>query len=538
MAASSWSMMQQLMPSGQQFVTDFEQIKTFSASEFNQWVVMIAEASFKVFSDIKQSWKISECRCPGSIAWGAVGGPHSRKNPLELRNKLETTIEKACEGVGKDEPINLLSIGSGQLYQELVILARLWVKGYRQIHLYSVDDDSDFAEKNINARKQFAKLIEVFNQQGASFNFSSSATLSDVPETVRFDVVYAVDFDDAGMAMATEYANRNIPRGISGIKGDKNYEIVRLMINAANRMKDNEHSLFWLSSGKLVHAFNREGNLYPERRYYDFTLSQDMKPSFYYINANPLYVLYYLHQLIQTDCQVIINEAILDDNMKQAITQLLSRYDLQQKVMILPEPTARQILDTGMTLVLDCTLADENCGVELIDDHVFFAKGSFVVRQSYQDLQTMGSTSLNAQIHIYPDSHMDMLAFEFLHYFQKQPPEMQMALIGHFLMEPYQAISEHINLIRSISMTELNQDQVEQLKKGICKKTLESLPKFLAENNQTLPDELNDRLEALIIEYGITPFIAVKKQEPAKQMININGVDYEADDPNIPCSIQ
>lgn len=153
-------------------------------------------AHFKISADGDKIFnfyplEFSECAC-------------NRGTFNRVLNSRRADIEKAIlSDIKADCPItssiSLLSLGSGGLFQDFIIIGKLIQEGYKAISLTLVDPEID--DKKVESLKNF-----LGNFNDVKIDIYSYKNVHQIPQEERFNAIYAIDYD--------QFENTNIKDSI------------------------------------------------------------------------------------------------------------------------------------------------------------------------------------------------------------------------------------------------------------------------------------------------------------------------------------
>lgn len=148
-------------------------------------------------------------------------------------NSRRVSIEKAIVSDLKvrlpiEAPISLLSMGSGGLFQDFILIGKLIQAGYKSISLTLVDPEID--ETKVTSLKNFLK-----NFDDVKIEIRSFKNVNQLSQEEKFNTIYAIDYD--------EFENHHIQGAIDAL--------------ASLKLLDS-NGQFFLSYGKNDYVWNEK----------------------------------------------------------------------------------------------------------------------------------------------------------------------------------------------------------------------------------------------------------------------------------------
>lgn len=128
--------------------------------------------------------QLSECACGNTGAYDRLFTDRRDSFENAMIQDLKQQVPQ------KDQTVHILSLGCGDLLQETILIGRLILEGFSSIDMTLVD----FWEDD----EVFENLQEFFNRTfpEITIQWTRAETISDIPPQARFQLIYAIDFDD------------------------------------------------------------------------------------------------------------------------------------------------------------------------------------------------------------------------------------------------------------------------------------------------------------------------------------------------------
>ncbi|MGQ3890010.1 hypothetical protein ACQUW5_13390 [Legionella sp. CNM-1927-20] len=340
-----------------------EEIAQLDLETFNRWLLFL-------YKNPTQSAPLSIYDSPGIPVqpsmdwlyecWCVMTQAHARATYFNIRSKYEEQILNAVQNNNKNSVIRLLSLGSGGLFQDLMIILKLYYNGYKNIEVDCIEIDDNHEQQLI-----LQAIVEKLNQNGANIRVRHFKTLEEKKANTSssqyfdYDVVYAIDFDDVGKIFGTDFSKRQLNLRSRDSLMD-NY--CPLFLGAYSELKQST-SLFLLTFGKnYIAHFEGKSDVFCDE--FDHQFESRIPPhayyDYYYINANPFSILLHLPFLKAKNKPLLINEEILNPNTTEALKKILSKYSI--KYLIASAAAIGKKLDEeeATVLVIDDTIYDSN----------------------------------------------------------------------------------------------------------------------------------------------------------------------------------
>ncbi|HVW99026.1 MAG TPA: hypothetical protein VHA52_01085, partial [Candidatus Babeliaceae bacterium] len=126
----------------------------------------------------------SECACVNTGAYDRL----ITDRRYNFENAIIQDLRQQISN--KDQTVRIMSLGCGRLLQEIILIGRLILEGFSSIDMTLVD----FWEED----KIFQKCRDFFDQTfpEITISWTRAKTVSDISPKMRFDLIYAIDFDD------------------------------------------------------------------------------------------------------------------------------------------------------------------------------------------------------------------------------------------------------------------------------------------------------------------------------------------------------
>jgi|GEM_PF-2095326 len=136
---------------------------------------------------------LSECSCVNSSNFNRCH--NTRRQDLE-----KEILSYAEENLSIQEKLHYLSLGSGGLLQDFVLIGKLLLQGYQDIEVNLVEPDLD--ERSL---QQFNFLMLVAQQKGIKLTINHFTSIQECQvqqPQVKYQLISAIDFDDHETAFA------------------------------------------------------------------------------------------------------------------------------------------------------------------------------------------------------------------------------------------------------------------------------------------------------------------------------------------------
>lgn len=351
-----------------------EEISELSSEAFNDWLYFFYKNPTNpegLYAQPGSNW-LHECWCPQTQA-------HSRANFFDIRSKYEDRILNVAKSKDKNDIVRLLSLGSGGLYQDLMIILKLYYNGNKHIELDCIEIEDNEAQQSI-----LQAIIARLNQNGAKIRIRHFKNMEERgTENPPCDVVYAIDFDDIGNVLGKDFSSRQLPYRTEDKENDS---ICPLFLGAYAELQQSPFSLFLLTYGKNYIAHNGEKaelccNEFDHQ--FEKRIETHAYHDYYYVNANILSLLTHLPFLKAKKKPLLINEAILNPYTTLALQKLLAQHSMDY--VIASESVIGKKLDEecASVLIIDDTVHDSRIPEEQYIHPIFKHGHAQVSRVSY-----------------------------------------------------------------------------------------------------------------------------------------------------------
>ncbi|MBA3535904.1 MAG: hypothetical protein H0T84_04745 [Tatlockia sp.] len=325
------------------------QIMELAPERFDQWLQLIYLSPTKSENGLSRahqfpssSW-LHECWC--------INQENSRHSKINLREKYENRIIDAISSHDKKDDIHLLSLGSGGLFQDLMILLRLHADGYKNLSLDCVD-----ISNNSNQQNLLAAIVIRLNQKGSNIRVRHFKHLDQIKEGQFYNCIYAIDFDEAVKISNIDGSSRQLKHRASNLKTG---ELTALFIKAYAKLAPTPTALFLMTVGKDYLALQNEiksssflnfENVIENNSYHDY----------YYINANIFELLNHLPFLRKQDKPLLINEALIDPQIMESLIQILNTQGLTYEIASENSIAKKLDKELATVLIIDDTAFDNS----------------------------------------------------------------------------------------------------------------------------------------------------------------------------------
>lgn len=131
---------------------------------------------------------LSECACNG----------HSREDRSEMEAQIIDFARSAYPPKDREEPLNYLSLGAGELLQDYIVVANLLFLRYSHIRIVLVDPYFERRDSLLRIR-EFNRLITAAEEMGQRleiFYYKSMDTYLEQDSLVPFELVVSIDFEN------------------------------------------------------------------------------------------------------------------------------------------------------------------------------------------------------------------------------------------------------------------------------------------------------------------------------------------------------
>ena len=207
-----------------------DQIERLSVEEFKRWLAHLLQNPVLYSKSSKKHRWLSECACPF----------HNRAIPGNTRSRVEADILNHVDAMSRDR-ISVLSMGSGHLFQDLIILASLVQRGFRDVRISMVD----VAWKKRGVVSFRSKLFQSIVKQltkaypGVKVCTAYSCDIGALPHDKEYDVVYAVDNDDFQASIDSSGSSR------------QQYQAQLDLMKAVSKLSRHSDAAFFVSQGHI-----------------------------------------------------------------------------------------------------------------------------------------------------------------------------------------------------------------------------------------------------------------------------------------------
>lgn len=130
--------------------------------------------------------EISECCCENTGAYNRL--VNDRR--LNFENRMIKHVKE--HALNQDDTLQIMSLGCGDLLQEVILIGRLISEGFSSINMTLVDIDVETTKETCEKLQGF--FNEIFPE--VTVSFSEEKIISDIDQNPKYHLVYAIDFDD------------------------------------------------------------------------------------------------------------------------------------------------------------------------------------------------------------------------------------------------------------------------------------------------------------------------------------------------------
>ncbi|MBA2710020.1 MAG: hypothetical protein H0U57_05475 [Tatlockia sp.] len=329
-----------------------EQIMELDDSEFYPWIDFIISNPTKGENSGRQphdypspAW-LHECWCHNQ--------ENSRNSKINLREQYENRIAHALSSYDKKEEIHLLSLGSGGLFQDFMIILRLYTEGFTHIHLDCVEIIDNSKQQGI-----LTAIVNRLNLNNVNIKTRHFKTIDEIKEGQIYDSIYAIDFDKGVQLFSKDGSSRQLKHRCPSLQTN---ELTALFFNAYAKLAHTPSALFLLTVGENFLALQNEPNEYKFNSFLGFeeVIENNSYHDYYYINANIFSFLIHLSFLKKQNKPLLINENIVNPKVKESLLQILSQQGFAYKIA--SEKTIAEMLDEELAtvLIIDDTAFDNS----------------------------------------------------------------------------------------------------------------------------------------------------------------------------------
>ncbi|KTC88950.1 hypothetical protein OQJ18_03305 [Fluoribacter dumoffii] len=343
-----------------------EEITNLDIETFNQWLSFLYKYPTQNKSPYNGALQPSpdwlhECWCIRTQA-------HSRASFSNIRAKYEERILSAVQSNDKKSTIRLLSLGSGGLFQDLMILLKLYYNGYKDIELDCIENVA-----NQEQQKILNAIIDRLNQNDANIRVRHFSTVDERNENtdssqVECDVVYAIDFDDIGKVLGKDFSERQLEARAENSYSDA---LCPLFLGAYAQLRKSASSLFLLTFGKnYISHHGEKADIYCNELDYQFEkrIPSYVYHDYYYINANIFSLLLHLPFIKAKNKTLLINEEILNESTSESIKKILDQHNISYFIASADEIGKKLDAEAATVLVIDDSICNrKNPGEEYLD---------------------------------------------------------------------------------------------------------------------------------------------------------------------------
>lgn len=317
----------------------FDHINLFSEDEFKNFLKYVQENPIQFLEQNRRSF-LDECWCEGSKA-------HSRKHSL-LRQEFEMRVSNAVAHLDRSTPINLLSIGSGGLFQDFMILIKLHDMGFTTIHLDSVEIEAGMYPRLLQ------KIIDKWNTLcGANITFRAVEELSELPADRNYNSVYAVDLEEMQIYVGLNFSP-GADNDVSYMQYRDASKLASLMAEALARLSSDEQSLFWMSCGRDVIAYNGAKDFSKVHMISSFEhyLQESHHFDGFCINANIANIVHHFPYLMAQKKPILLDASMAGIATLEAVVKFLQSRGLESYILNRAEIDEQILSRPGSTLLV------------------------------------------------------------------------------------------------------------------------------------------------------------------------------------------
>lgn len=338
-----------------------ENIRKLTQHQFETWVGKILKelknptpfaGDFLSSNWPDDSW-LHECWCPTTQS-------HARNKSFwskNLRADYEEKLFSAVRARDKNEPLRLLSGGSGGLFQDLVILLKLHRKGFKKIHLDCMEVRDNSYQQNI-----LAAIIEQLNKSPQTTitvnHYSDNIAL---PFSNVYDLAYFIDAEEISNVIGKDCTiNRDLPR--RKVDKEKNsYNFLSLILYAMATLS--LKGICLVSYGKNNFIYNSQTNSFfsKHNEFIPFNTEKIMDKQYdcFYINANPMMFLFHIEYFAFQKKPVFVNQDVLNEFSEKAVLALAGKFGFELEIISENEVKNKFIGHEDSVFVFDGTAFNE-----------------------------------------------------------------------------------------------------------------------------------------------------------------------------------
>ena len=297
-------------------------------------------------NNIKDSY-IAECLCTDNT--------HNRAHKGNSRTQIERVIMERALLLSRKETIELLSIGSGKLLQDLIIICKLINSGFKYIRINCVDPlfDANYFKKR-RVLDDFQVIINAmthFCNVNITCNFYPYIN-EIMTKSNGYDVVYAIDYNN--LRLAEDYSSRNQPLR-EGLFTMPAYLAAMAIIKGMSCLKKNPKAFAAFSQGSHINLFAHSPNGFASENTIESFIYRPNIFKTYCINASIERFLSNLPFFIREQKPLWINDEIISETDKPFIEQVLNYFTIPYQFFNYASlnKEANNLINDTLTLIID-----------------------------------------------------------------------------------------------------------------------------------------------------------------------------------------
>lgn len=320
---------------------------------------------------------IGECRCNDNA--------HNRFSKGNSRRKIENSIMEGISNLENKDSITLLSVGSGKFLQDLILLFRLVLKGYKKITITCIEPDL-----NNEAYEHFMTIIDAVNQYyKTEIVVHYHKSIAEIPnETRSFDVVYGIDYDN--LEFGKDHSSRKLEKR-EGTFNDATYIAAMDMIKALSFLNQEKGAFGAYSQHKNIYLFSDSNPDITSTTTIENTVFSPNTFEEYCINSSLEVLLANLSFFIKEQKPLLINEEIIQELDKPFLETMLKNFNIPYSFFIYAQTKANTFTDNTLRLVVDWIAFDTKKG-EKPDITGFEGHNNSIMRVDYCNNRSMTTT--------------------------------------------------------------------------------------------------------------------------------------------------
>lgn len=370
-----------------------KEIRTLSSAQFQSWIKEITnnpERFSAMIGSFNKTW-LSECFC--------FDHEHARYAAENRRERYEDKIILSLNP--KQNTQNILSIGSGYLLQELILILRLIHKGFKSIRLDCIEIDNNMIQQEILSAI-IARLNESIDLEIIVNHFTE---IDNIEATIEYDSVYVIDFPFfRNCVLNRDFSSRKLTGSLAG----NSHDILSLLIKALSKLSISDNASFLLTNAKDFIFHQRKDDNINIRDYssFEYLLAEGDDYDYYYIRSNLLTLILHFKFFNEKNKTLLINQEIMNQDTKGALRTFLEKrnikfeigpHDVILKKIAQEHPTVLVIESVNSNNIQNATLHEPGLNLSTVQ----FAR------------QINGDRQSRPIFKLYPESYYDIKLNQF-----------------------------------------------------------------------------------------------------------------------------